>query len=157
MGSIADWLSGKQKERLVSSSLSEGEVFRMHLGDEENVKGKNSGDDGRNKYFIIIGHDSEGNAIGFVLIDTQINPYLPDKRKDMHYPLSAKKYTFLEGINRFVDCSDFKIISNKKFTELFGKDSLKGRIQADNLSYIKTAVAEYEDASPKLLKRFGLI
>lgn len=90
MGSIADRLSGKQKERLVTSSLSEGEVFRMHLGDEENVKGKNSGDDGRNKYFIIIGHDSEGNAIGFVLIDTQINPYLPDKRKDMHYPLSAK-------------------------------------------------------------------
>lgn len=157
MGSIADRLSGKQKERLITSSLSEGEVFRMHLGDEENVKGKNSGDDGRNKYFIIIGHDSEGNAIGFVLIDTQINPYLPDKRKDMHYPLSAKKYTFLEGINRFVDCSDFKIISNKKFTELFGKDSLKGRIQADDLSYIKTAVAEYEDASPKLLKRFGLI
>lgn len=157
MGSIADRLSGKQKERLVTSSLSEGEVFRMHLGDEENVKGKNSGDDGRNKYFIIIGHDSEGNAIGFVLIDTQINPYLPDKRKDMHYPLPAKKYTFLEGINRFVDCSDFKIISNKKFTELFGKDSLKGRIQADDLSYIKTAVAEYEDASPKLLKRFGLI
>lgn len=101
MGSIADRLSGKQKERLVTSSLSEGEVFRMHLGDEENVKGKNSGDDGRNKYFIII--------------------------------------------------------SNKKFTELFGKDSLKGRIQADDLSYIKTAVAEYEDASPKLLKRFGLI
>ena len=117
MGSIADRLSGKQKERLITSSLSEGEVFRMHLGDEENVKGKNSGDDGRNKYFIIIGHDSEGNAIGFVLIDTQINPYLPDKRKDMHYPLSAKKYTFLEGINRFVDCSDFKIISNKKFTD----------------------------------------
>lgn len=150
MGSIADRLSGKQKERLVTSSLSEGEVFRMHLGDEENVKGKNSGDDGRNKYFIIIGHDSEGNAIGFVLIDTQINPYLPDKRKDMHYPLSAKKYTFLEGINRFVDCSDFKIISNKKFTELFGKDSLKGRIQADDLSYIKTAVAEYEVSSQKM-------
>ena len=40
---------------------------------------------------------------------------------------------------------------------MFGKDSLKGRIQADDLSYIKTAVAEYEDASPKLLKRFGLI
>ena len=63
----------------------------MHLGDEENVKGKNSGDDGRNKYFIVIGHDSEGNAIGFVLIDTQINPHLPEKRKNMHYPLSLLK------------------------------------------------------------------
>ena len=54
------------------------------------VKGKNVGDVGRNKYFVVLGHDTEGNAIGFVLIDSHINPYLPNKRKDAHYKIFAK-------------------------------------------------------------------
>lgn len=156
MSTLVDFLSEKNLERLILSTVSEGDVFRMHLGEEENVKGKDKNDDGRNKYFVLLGQDSEGNALGFVLIDTEINPYLPQRRKDLHYTLLASKYLFLKGKNRFVDCSDFKIISHKRFTELFGADKSKGKIEADDLSYIKEAVASYEDASPKLLKRFGL-
>ena len=67
-------------------------------------------------------------------------------------------YTVLESTKKVeVKRVCLKIISNKRFSELFGKNSLKGCIQANDLSYIKTAVADYEDASPKLLKRFGLI
>ena len=156
MSKLSDILSEKNLERLILSSASDGDVFRMHLGEEENVKGKEKEDDGRNKYFILLGQDSEGNALGFVLIDTAINPHLPLRRKELHYPLSASKYQFLNGKNRFVDCSDFKIISHKRFTELFGADKSKGKIEYDDLSYIKQAVKDYEDASPKLLKRFGL-
>lgn len=35
----------------------------------------------------------------------------PQKRKDMHYPLSVSKYEFLHGKTRFVDCSDLKVVS----------------------------------------------
>lgn len=155
-GYIGDLLSDEQKQHLLVSAVKEGDVFRMHLGDDEGVKGKNPGDDGRNKYFVIIGHDSEGNALGFVLINSEINKDLPDKRKVMHYPLHAKDYPFLEGKDRFVDCSDFKVISQRKFTQLFGSQTSKGQIHKNDLSYIKTAVASYEDAEPKLMKRFGL-
>lgn len=157
MGTLADILSEKNRQELILSSVSEGDVFRMHLGENEAVKGKGKLDDGRNKYFVLLGQDSEGNALGFVLIDSEINPYLPPRRKELHYPLLASKYLFLNGKNRFVDCSDFKVVSHKRFVELFGADKSKGKIEPEDLSYIKQAVISYEDASPKLLKRFKLI
>lgn len=46
---------------------------------------KNKGDDGRKKYFIVIGKDQEGNAIGFVLINSEVNPHLPACRKERAY------------------------------------------------------------------------
>ena len=74
----------------------------------------------------------------------------------MHYPLLASKYDFLKGVNRFIDCSDLKVISASRFVLLFGADKAKGKINNEDLSLIKAAVVSYEDASPKLLKRFGL-
>ena len=61
----------------------------------------------------------------------------------MHYQLSAKKYAFLKEKDRFVDCSDLKTITGKRFKELFGNGKAKGTI--------------IEDASPKMLRRFGLL
>jgi len=156
-GTFADLLSPDAVERLLLSNVSVGEVFRMHLGKEEKIKGKNPGDDGRNKYFVVLGHDMEGNAMGIVIIDTEINPNLPLKRRVMHYQLLAEKYAFLDGKDRFVDCSDLKTITGKRFKELFGDDKPKGAIMEEDLNLIKSAVVSYEDASPKELKRFGLI
>lgn len=156
-GTFEELLSQETVERLLLSNVSVGEVFRMHLGDEEKIKGKNLGDDGRNKYFVVLGHDLEGNAMGIVIIDTEINPNLPLKRRQMHYPLLAKKYAFLNGKDRFVDCSDLKTITGKRFKELFGNDKAKGIIMQDDFELIKGAVISYEDASPKELKRFGLL
>ena len=156
-GTVEDLLPQETVERMLLSRVSVGEVFRMHLGKEENIKGKNPGDDGRNKYFVVLGHDLDGNAIGVVIIDTEINPNLPPRRQQMHYQLSAKKYAFLKEKDRFVDCSDLKTITGKRFKELFGNGKAKGTIMQDDLELIKGAVISYEDASPKALKRFGLI
>lgn len=67
-GTFEDLLPQETVERMLLSRVSVGEVFRMHLGKEENIKGKNPGDDGRNKYFVVLGHDLDGNAIGVVII-----------------------------------------------------------------------------------------
>jgi hypothetical protein len=156
MANLKDLLSAESMENLTSSQAVEGSVFRMHLGVEEGVKGKSPGDDGRNKYFVVLGHDSEGNAIGFVLVDSNINPNLPQKRQNAHYKIMAKDNAFLEGVDRYVDCSDFKVITKKRFYALFGKETSKGTIDAASLTAIKEMTSNYEDASPKMLKRFGL-
>ena len=156
MAKLQDLLSSASKQNLTTSQAVEGAVFRMHLGGEEGVKGKNPGDEGRNKFFIVLGHDSEGNAIGFVLVETRINPYLPEKRKKAHYKILAKNNDFLNGTDRYVDCSDFKQITKSRFSELFGKDKAKGYINPLDLEEIKKITTEYEDASPKILKRFGI-
>ena len=133
-GTFEDLLPQETVERMLLSNVSVGEVFRMHLG-----------------------HDLDGNAIGVVIIDTKINPNLPLRRQQMHYQLSAKKYAFLKEKDRFVDCSDLKTITGKRFKELFGNDKAKGIIMQDDLELIKGAVISYEDASPKMLRRFGLL
>ena len=156
MANLKDLLSAESMENLTSSQAVEGAVFRMHLGAEEGVKGKSPGDDGRNKYFVVLGHDSEGNALGFVLVDSNINPNLPQKRQNAHYKIMAKDNAFLEGVDRYVDCSDFKVITKKRFSDLFGKEKSKGTIDAASLTAIKEMTSNYEDASPKMLKRFGL-
>ena len=79
---------------MLISSVRLGEVYRMYLDKHEKIKSKNFQDGGRNKYLIVIGHDLEENALGFVLIDPKINPVLPLKRKQLHYPLTAVKYVF---------------------------------------------------------------
>ena len=98
MANLKDILSSTSIENLTASQAVEGSVFRMHLGANEGVKGKNPGDDGRNKYFVVLGHDSEGNAIGFVLVDTYINPNLPKKRQQAHYKILAKDNAFLDAV-----------------------------------------------------------
>jgi len=155
--SIADLLAGNVRESLICAHADEGSVFRMHLGKEEKVRGKKPGDDGRNKYFVTLGQDSEGEMIGLVLIDSEINAFLPQCRKDAHLKVSASKYGFLDGKDRFVDCSDFKMMRRERFSAMFNASSMKGHIDKEDMARIRSAVASYEDASPKLLKRFGLL
>ena len=35
--------------------------------------------------FVVVGKDKEGNAIGFVLINSEINKHLPECRRKLHY------------------------------------------------------------------------
>ncbi len=156
MGSrLSDLLNAQSLDNLVEFLLEEGDVLRMHLGQEEQIRGKNPGDDGRNKYFIVLGKDSEGNAVGFVVINSEINKNLPQEKKDMHYELKPEKYAFLNGRKRFVDCSAFRVIEKHKFNRLFSQ-SRKGRIEADDLKLIRTAVATWKDTPKNTVKRFGL-
>ena len=69
--SFADMLSKAKIAELIGSVVEEGDVYRMRLDDREGVVGKD-GANSRNKYFVLIGNDSEGNAFGFFLIDTNI-------------------------------------------------------------------------------------
>ncbi len=156
MVNIGEILGAKAKN-IVLDSVEEGDVYRFRLTPEEGVVPKNKGDIERNKYFIVIGKDSQGNAFGFVLINSEVNPYLPKCRRDLHKVLKASKYEFLENQDRYVDCSDFKKISKERFVEVFSADKLKGKLDDDDLLQIKEAICSYENVSVKMLKRFGLI
>ena len=142
---------------LLLDAVEEGDVFRLNLSKAEGIIPKKAGDEGRKKYFVVVGKDKEGNAIGFVLINSEINKHLPECRRKLHYLLKATDYDFLEEQDRYVDCSDFKKISKERFSELFSGDKLKGNINKDDLAEIRKAICSYENISMKLLKRFGLM
>ena len=82
---------------------------------------------------------------------------MPECRRKLHYLLKASDYDFLNGQDRYVDCSDFKKISKERFSEVFSSNKMKGNINEEDLAAIKNAICSYENVSMKLLKRFGLV
>ena len=155
--SLSELLPKNALDSLVASVVSEGDVYRMKLDSREGIVGKNSGDISRNKYFVVIGHDVDGNAIGFFVVNTTINPYINEERKRCHLKIDSQKYEFLEGVDRYVDCSALKTISKERFAELFASDKLKSKIDEFDLSAIKSTASSYRNADMGLLKRFGIV
>lgn len=156
MQSLSDLLKPQDIHKLISTQLTKGSVFRMHLSAEEGVKDKKPGDNGRNKYFIVLGVSDTGSVIGFILINSCINENLPESIRELHYPLSSSNYSFLSN-NSFVDCSRIKEIKQDKFASMFSLNSLKGTINEDDLDLIVEAVKSSEFVPPKQLKKFGLL
>lgn len=156
MPSISELLSPSNLNNLISKEITKGCVFRMHLNTAEGVTGKNPGDDGRNKYFVVIGTTTEGNLVGFLLVNSNINPRLSDEIKDLHYPIYAKDHPFLER-DSFVDCSRIKEIKQEKFSAMFDKDFKKGHINENDLELIIGAVKSSELVTNKQLKKYGLL
>lgn len=154
--SLADLLAQDKLTDVVFSVVEEGDVYRMKLDGREEIVGKN-GADSRNKYFIIVGHDIEGNALGFFVVDTVVNPCLPLARREKHLKIEASKYAFLKGVDRYVDCSDFKVIQKERFAELFSADKAVAKIANDDIVRIKHEALTYRNANKARLKRFGLL
>ena len=65
--------NNNQLQNLLLDTVEEGEVYRLCLTKEEGIIPKSKGDEGRKKFFVVVGKDQEGNAIGFVLINSEIN------------------------------------------------------------------------------------
>lgn len=156
MPSFYDLLNPQNKEKLITTQLKQGCVFRMHLASEEGVKDKNPGDNGRNKFFVVLGVTQSGDVIGIVLINSNINSNLPKELKDLHYPLLAKDHDFLTR-NSFVDCSQIKEIKRDRFASMFNVSSQKGIIKEKDIELIIGAVKSSGLIPVKQLKKFGLL
>lgn len=156
MPSLSNIIPGSGLNGLVASQLTEGSVYRMRLTEEEGVRGKNPGDNGRNKYFIVLGVTDDGDVIGVVLINSHVNDNLPSTIKDLHYPISPHTYSFLSN-NSFVDCSRIKELKMDKFTSKFNIDSKKGEITEEDMGLIKDAVRSSSLVTKKELRKYGLI
>ena len=155
-GTFRDAFPEEFVQQWATSYISIGDVFRMKLDEREKIIPKNEGDVGRNKFFIISGINTEGDLYGFFVLDTQINPNLPKVRQEKHLKLSSAKYPFMEGQDRYADCSDFKIISKERFVEMFEPDKEKGSIDAIDMSTIREWACSYKNANRSLLREFGI-
>ena len=154
MAKLADVLSDKSKH-ILFSTIERGDVIRMKLTPEEGITPKNEGDDSRNKYFIVLGKTSDGTLIGFVVINSQINQNLSEPLQQLHYPLLASKYAFLQK-NRFADCGELKEITLDNFTDRYKCQSF-GKIDEEDLQLITQAVITSPKETKKNLRKFGLI
>lgn len=82
-------LLGARADRLAQDSLNVGDVHFLNLDSSNGITPK-AGDTTRNKFFIILGFDNEGNVIGGLVINSNINYNLPTSVTDYQLPVTVE-------------------------------------------------------------------
>lgn len=127
-----------------------GEVYEITMTEENGIKPK-PGFSSRNKYFIVLGQDTDGVVYGGVVINSRINPHLPPYIRMFHMPLKHSKYPFLR-YDSFVDCVQLKKANPKNFRE----DNLLGRLDTEDIRLIIGTIKESPRENAKHLAQYGL-
>lgn len=151
MTNIGDLL-GSAADELLQSSINVGDVYLLNLDPSNGITPKND-DATRNKFFIVLGFDNEGNVIGGLVINSKINYNLPSTVTDYQLPITVKQCPFLQH-NSFVNCSKIIVAKRTKF----GKETYRGEISdPEIMKLIIDTVKESPTINRKQLKDFGLI
>lgn len=145
-------LLGDIADKLTQDSINIGDVHLLNLDQNNGITPKN-GDATRNKFFIVLGFDNEGNVIGGLVINSKINYNLPPSVTDYQLPVTVEQFPFLEH-NSFINCS--KIIVAKK--NKFNKTTYRGEISdTEMMELIINTVKESPTVNKMQLKEFGII
>lgn len=147
---ISDALSEDELSRLASRTVKVGDVYEITMTEANGIKPK-AGDLSRDKYFVVLGFDSEGVANGGVIINSQINKNLPGHIKMYHMPIKQSKYPFLR-YDSFVDCVRLKIAYPNKFNEW----NYLGEIDEYDVELIIGTIKESPGESEEHLAQYGL-
>ncbi len=151
MTKIGDLL-GDLADKLIQNSLKIGDVHMLVL-DESNGITPKADDKTRNKFFVVLGFDKDGNVIGGLVINSNINPKLPTIITDYHLPVSTEQCPFLKH-KSFVNCSRLITANRNKFD----RNTYRGEIKdAELMGHIINTVKESPTANKKMLKDFGII
>lgn len=137
---------------LAKSSIEIGNVYRIKMDPRNGITPKNPGDTFRNKFFIVLGFDSDDIIYGGVVINSEINPGVNPGLRDYHIPIQRIHYPFLNR-DSFVDCSDVKIVDLSNFKEW----AFLGHLMDVDVDIIKDAVAKCPAISKATLIRFNLL
>lgn len=139
-------------DKLAQDNIKVGNVYLISLDQQSGITPKN-GDLTRDKFFIVLGFDNEGNVIGGLVINSKINYNLPSSVTDYQLPIKVEQCPFLK-YNSFVNCSKIIVANKAKFT----KNTYRGEISdPEFIDLLINTVKESPTVNTKLLKRFGLI
>lgn len=128
-------------------------VFYMRFYPEDNVVPKFAGDGHRDKYFVILGKDSDGLYIALSLINSEINSNLKSRIGLYQYQIKQEDYSFLQGKDRFVDCYSIKEVSASRILEL---GEYKGVLNDGDLAKVIELVNTSPVISVAMLKQYSL-
>jgi len=143
---------GDVGDKLAQDNIKVGNVYLINLDQQNGITPKN-GDLTRDKFFIVLGFDNEGNVIGGLVINSKINYNLPLSVTDYQLPIKVEQCPFLK-YNSFVNCSKIIVANKAKFT----KNTYRGEISdPEFIDLLINTVKESPTVNTKLLKRFGLI
>ena len=145
-------LLGDMADELTQNSINIGDVHLLNLDQNNGITPK-SGNTTRNKFFIVLGFDNEGNVIGGLVINYKINYKLPPSVTDYQFPVSVEQFPFLEH-NSFINCSKIIVAKRSKFN----KTTYRGEISdTEMMELIINTVKESPTVNKMQLKEFGIV
>lgn len=145
-------LLGDMADELTQNSINIGDVHLLNLDQKNGITPK-SGNTTRNKFFIVLGFDNEGNVIGGLVINSKINYKLPPSVTDYQLPVSVEQFPFLEH-NSFINCSKIIVAKRSKFN----KTTYRGEISdTEMMELIINTIKESPTVNKMQLKEFGIV
>lgn len=145
-------LLGDTADKLTQNSINIGDVHLLNLDQNNGITPKN-GNITRNKFFIVLGFDNDGNVIGGLVINSKINYKLPPSVTDYQLPVSVEQFPFLEH-NSFINCSKIIVAKRSKFN----KTTYRGEISdTEMMDLIINTVKESPTVNKMQLKEFGIV
>ena len=81
MTKLFDLLGKEEAEAFARKNIQVGNVYRIKMDARNGIIPK-AGTTSRNKFFIVLGFDDDGNVYGGVIINSNINPNVPQSVKD---------------------------------------------------------------------------
>lgn len=132
------------------SEVKKGDVFRITLNQANGIIPK-PGDSSRDKYFVVLGFDNDGNVYGGVIFNSYINLKLPPFVQAMQYPIKKDAYDFLSH-DSYIDCSSIKVVKKLKLL----RSLYLGHLRKDDLDMLYDKVSTNSRISKIELRRFGI-
>ena len=128
-------------------------VFRMRFFPQDGIVPKDAGDTSRDKYFVILGKNNEGDLVALSLINTEINENLRQRIGAFQYQINSSDYGFLNGKDRFVDCYDMKEVASERIID---QGDYAGLISEADMNAIIKLVNYSPIVSVAKLRRYGI-
>jgi len=132
-----------------------GGIYHLRFTCEDGITPKNPGDTYRDKFFVVVGLNDEGNVIGYLFINSTINKGLSKEVKDYFYKISCNDYSFLDHDSQ-IDCSDLKQMTIIRFSQTINRGKC-GQLNNKDLEIALDYVVMSPTSTPKILRKFNLI
>lgn len=133
------------------SEIKIGDVFRITMNKANGITPKPV-DNSRDKFFVVLGFDENGNVYGGVIFNSYININLPPFIQAMQHLVKGGDYEFLSH-DSYIDCSSIKTVKKAKLL----KSNSLGRLRMDDVSKVCEKIRSNTRISKIELRKFGLL
>lgn len=112
------------------------------------------------KRFVIIGINEGVALVGYLFINTSINPnvFRTEDLKKLHLPLSKDGRPYID-YDSFLDCSHIYEMSIEKLEDVFSQDyeTYLDQVSDDDMAQIRELIKAARTIPAKTKKRYGII
>lgn len=155
-GSLSALREAMKEERQVysHSDLNVGDIVYqcMDRNDGLTLKGKYST---RNKYFVIVGKNSNGDAIGLCLINSDLDYYKDNaERQKFQYTMKQENYPDILKKDSRLDCAELFEMKARKSIAV--KAEVVGHLTPEDERNVIPLVASCKFIQKRLLKVFKI-